>query len=196
MTAECTGKTPAEGIWKTLKLLRDRWFVLAFAASALFWARDTYQSLIVLPERVAAVEAAVGQAEIGIAALDARLRAELGWDRSPAIRFGDSGGFAGSGAAGTWIAVAFPEAEASRGSCRLVDVRALMSDATGRWHRAQRDGIRPAATETGAGLAYEVRVHREMARGHASLVLELIHDCFGRHHVDRSPMLSFEVLRD
>src|SRR5699024_6181482 len=57
MTARKAGELAAEGVWVTLRRLRDQWVLLVFAASVLFWARDVYDRFVDLPDRVARLEA-------------------------------------------------------------------------------------------------------------------------------------------
>jgi hypothetical protein len=45
MTAEHAGKTAAQGIWATLRAVKEQWVLVVFVAGALFWARDRWEEL-------------------------------------------------------------------------------------------------------------------------------------------------------
>lgn len=87
MTAE--GKTKdkdlAEGFWKTVKSIRDRWYLIAFAVSALFWARDVIEMVTAMPSRMATVEQSMALLSDRVDDLGHGRAAEGGWRSSQTI---------------------------------------------------------------------------------------------------------------
>jgi hypothetical protein len=133
MTARKAGEIAAEGIWGTLRGLRDRWLLLVFVASALFWARDVYDRFIDLPARVADLGEAVDEVRSNIARFDLeRIRPAL--DRSPALVFPGVRHAIEDGRPGDLVTVALEPALRVREECRNSDIAAFMIDADGQWY--------------------------------------------------------------
>ena len=158
MTAMKAGVLAAEGVWVTLRRLRDQWVLLVFAASVLFWARDVYDRFVDLPARVAELGVKFDTLRSGVARLEAG-RASQTVDRSPALVFPGSRHAIEDGRPGTRVTVSLAPVERVRGECRNSELAAFMIDAQGRWYSVETDLGRVPQIEGSQELAFRVKVH-------------------------------------
>lgn len=193
MTARKAGVLAAEGVWSTLRRLRDQWVLLVFAASVLFWARDVYDQFVDLPARVAELGTAIGDLRSDIARLEAGQDSRT-VDRSPALAFPGGRHAIEDGRPGDRVTVRLAPVERVRGGCRNSDLAAFMIDAGGRWHSVETDLARAPQIEGSQELAFRVMVHPRMAVGRAEFLVQVAQDCGQHRQVDGSPRLHFRVL--
>jgi hypothetical protein len=193
MTAKEAGEIAAEGMWGTLRRLRDRWLLIVFVASALFWARDEYGRIAALPARVAGLSRAVDELRSEFARVDVgRIIPAL--DRSPALVFPGSRHAIGDGRPGDRVTVSLAPAVRVREDCRNSELAAFMIDADGKWYSVETDLARVPQIEGSQELAFGVKVHPRMGVGRAQFLAEVTQDCGARRQVDISPRLHFRVL--
>lgn len=191
MTAENAGKLAIGGFWGTLKRLRDQWVLLAFAAGALFWARDFWESFVDLPERLAVQEERVAELDAEIAVLAVRKAAV---DHSPAIAFPGTRHGIGDGRSGELVPVALDPTEWIRPECRSVELAAYVVDEAGQWHSVETSLARLPQLEGSQRLAFGVRLPDGIAAGRAQFLIQVTQDCGDHRQVDSSPRLHFRVL--
>ncbi len=193
MTAREAGEIAAEGVWGTLRRLRDRWLLLVFVASALFWARDEYDRFVDLPARVAELGRVLDEMRSEFARNDAgQIRPAP--DRSPALAFPGLRHAIGDGRPGDRVTVSLAPVVRVREDCRNSDFAAFMIDADGRWYSVETDLVRVPQIEGSQELALGVKVHPMMGVGRAQFLAEVTQDCGTHRQVDVSPRLHFRVL--
>ncbi len=193
MTARKAGVLAAEGVWVTLRRLRDQWVLLVFAASVLFWVRDVYDRFVDLPARVEALGEGVDALRSGVARLEAG-PAGPATDRSPALVFPGTQHAIEDGRPGDVVTVSLAPVERVREDCRTGDLAAFMIDARGKWYSVETDLARVPQIEGSQGLAFGVTVHPGMAVGRAQFLVQMTQDCGSYRQVDSSPRLPFRVL--
>ena len=192
MTAENAGKLAAGGFFGTLKRLRDHWVLLVFAASALFWGRDTYEQFADLPDRVAAQEEQITglQAELAVFVAGKALTGDF----SPALAFPGTRHGIGDGHPGEQVMAVLDPTEWVREECRASELAAFMIDAEEQWYSVETSLARLPQLEGSQRLAFGVRVHPRMAAGRAQFLIQVTGDCGTHRQVDSSPRLHFRVL--
>lgn len=193
MTARKAGELAAEGVWVTLRRLRDQWLLLVFAASVLFGVRDVYDRFVDLPARVEALGVAIDELREGVERLEAG-QAGATFDGSPALIFPGTGHAVEDGRPGNMVTVALAPVEGVRGDCRNGDLAAFMIDAEGKWYSVETDLVRVPQIEGSQKLAFGVMVHPRMAVGRAELLVQLTQSCGSHSQVEASPRLPFRVL--
>lgn len=193
MTARKAGELAAEGMFGTLRRLRDQWVLLVFASGVLFWARDVYDRFVDLPDRVAELAATIGELRSGVARLEAG-RPGQAMDRSPALIFPGIEHAVEDGRPGGRVTVSLAPVQRVRGDCRNAELAAFMIDAAGRWHSVETDLARVPQVEGSQKLAFGATVHPRMAAGRAEFLVQLTQDCGSHRQVEASPRLPFRVL--
>jgi hypothetical protein len=193
MTAKRAGEVSVEGVFGTLGRMRDRWVLVVFAASALFWARDVYEQFVDLPARVAELGRGLDELRTdGARSVDEQARPDV--DRSAALAFPGERHAIEDGRPGDLVTVVLAPVVRVREECRNSDFAAFMIDADGRWYSVETDLVRVPQIEGSQELAFGVRVHRRMDVGRAQFLVEVTQDCGAFRHVDSSPRLHFRVL--
>jgi hypothetical protein len=183
----------AEGAFGTLGKLRDRWVLLVFAASALFWARDVYDRFVDLPARVAELGRRLDELRSDPARpATGQARPDVG--RSAALAFPGERHAIEDGRPGDLVTVVFAPVERVREDCRNSDLAAFMIDADGKWYSVETDLVRVPRIEKSQGLAFVAKVHPRMDEGRAQFLVEVTQDCGAYSQVDSSPRLHFRVL--
>jgi hypothetical protein len=192
MTARKAGEIAVDEVWGTLGKLRDRWILVVFATSALFWARDVYERFVDLPARVAELARALDELRTDSARADELTGPEV--DRAPALAFPGQRHAIEDGRPGDLVTVDLAPVMRVRADCRNSDFAAFMIDADGRWYSVETDLDRVPQIEEPQELAFAVRVHPRMDVGRAQFLVEVTQDCGAHRQVDRSPLLHFRVL--
>jgi hypothetical protein len=192
MTARKAGEIAVDEVWGTLGKLRDRWILVVFATSALFWARDVYERFVDLPARVAELARALDELRTDSARADELTGPEV--DRAPALAFPGQRHAIEDGRPGDLVTVDLAPVMRVRADCRNSDFAAFMIDADGRWYSVETDLDRVPQIEEPQELAFRVRVHPRMDVGRAQFLVEVTQDCGAHRQVDRSPLLHFRVL--
>ncbi len=193
MTARKAGEIAAEGVWGTLGRLRDRWVLLVFATSALFWARDVYERFVDLPARVAELGRALDDLRTDSARSDAgQIRPDVA--RSAALAFPGLQHAIEDGRPGDFVTVVLAPVVRHREECRNSELAAFMIDADGTWYSVETDLARVPQIEGSQELAFGVKIHRRMEVGRAQFHVEVTQDCGAQRRVDSSPRLHFRVL--
>ena len=183
----------AEGVFGTLGKMRDRWVLLVFAASALFWARDVYERFVDLPARVAELGRAMDELRTDSARL-ATGQALADVDGSVALAFPGQRHAIEDGRPGDLVTVLLAPVERVRAGCRNSEFAAFMIDAAGRWYSVETDLVRVPQIEGAQELAFGVTIHHRMRVGRAQFLVEVTQDCGAFRQVDSSPRLHFRVL--
>jgi hypothetical protein len=173
--------------------MRDRWVLVVFAASALFWARDVYEQFVDLPARVAELARALDELRNdGARSVTEQARPKDG--RSAALAFPGERHAIEDGRPGELVTVVLAPVERVREECRNSDFAAFMIDADGRWYSVETDLVRVPQIEGSQELAFGARIHRRMDVGRAQFLVEVTQDCGAFRQVDSSPRLHFRVL--
>jgi hypothetical protein len=173
--------------------MRDRWVLLAFAASALFWARDVYEQFVDLPARVAELRRAMDELRTeGARSVTEQVRPDV--DRSAALAFPGERHAIEDGRPGDMVTVVLAPVVRVREECRNSDFAAFMIDDDGRWYSVETDLARVPQIERSEELAFGVRIHPRMDTGRAQFLVEVTQDCGAYTLVDSSPRLHFRVL--
>ncbi len=194
MTAEMAGKAAAEGVWATLKSVRDQWLVLAFFAGALLWARDTWDEFAALPALVREQAAGLAALESRVGRLETAVARRPVPDRSPVLGFPGGGHAIEDGAPGAWTVLRWRPVEALRGDCVAEALDAWVVDAAGAWFAVETSLAPMPALEGEADLAFRVRVHPRMVPGRARALVQVAFDCGTHRQVETAPWLQFRVL--
>ena len=182
-----------EGVWGSLGRLRDRWVLVVFATSALFWARDVYERFVDLPARVAELGRTLDELRTDSARSDAGQNRPA-VDRSAALAFPGLEHAIEDGRPGDLVTVVLAPVMRVREECRNSELAAFMIDAKGTWYSAETDLARVPQIDGSQELAFGVRVHPRMDVGRAQFLVEVTQDCGSHSQVDSSPRLHFRVL--
>jgi hypothetical protein len=193
MTARKAGEIEAEGVFGTLGRLRDRWVLVVFAASALFWTRDIYEQFVDLPARVAELGKRLDELR-GDSARAGGEQSPPEADHAPALAFPGLGHTIEDGRPGDLVTVVLAPVVRVREGCRNSDLAAFMIDADGRWYSVGTDLRRVPQIEGSQELAFGVMIHPRMDVGRAQFLVEVTQDCGPQRQVDSSPRLHFRVL--
>ena len=193
MTAKNAGKIAASGVWLTLKRLRDRWVLVVFMATALFWARDIYDEFVDLPPQFAELRQTVDGLRTDIAQLQIT-GVQVVVDRSPALVFPGLKHAVEDGRPGRPVTVHFQPAERVREDCQSGELVAYMIDANGQWYSVETDLARLPQLSGPQDLAFGVQIHPRMTVGRAQFLIQVLQNCGSHLQVDSSPRLHFRVL--
>jgi hypothetical protein len=193
MTAIRVGKLAAEGVWVTLKRLRDQWVLLVFLITASFWARDFYEQFVDLPSHVAAQDELIVQLQAEIKRLDKRVVARVA-DRSPVLAFPGLRHGIDDGESGEPVTARLDPVQWLRSDCRTSDLAAFMIDSHDQWYSVETDLVRLPQLSGVQQLAFGVTVHPRMTAGRAQFLIQITQDCGSHLQVDSSPRLHFRVL--
>lgn len=192
MTAKIAGKLAAEGLWTTIKRLRDQWVLIVFAVTALFWARDFYEQFVHLPGRVQTQSQVIEVLRKEIAALDS-VDERRRIDRSPVLSFPGRQHGIDDGVLGAPVTVRLNPVHWDRDDCRTADLAAFMVDSTNRWYSVATDLVRLPQLTGEEQVAFGVMVHPRMTVGRAEFLVQITQDCGSHLQVDSSPRLHFRV---
>lgn len=191
VTAKTTGLL-AEGFWATLRRLRDQWVLLVFLATALFWTRDLYERFVDLPQRVVAMQQAIGDLGDKIARLE-QTGLGVAPDRSVAVAFPGTGHGIEDGQAGDFVTVRLAPVRLIRKDCLIADMAGYMIDQQGVWFSVESQLSRLPNVADATRMAFGVRIHPDMAPGRAQFLIEISLDCGTHLQTDDSPRLHFRV---
>lgn len=191
MTARKAGELAADGVFGTLRRLRDQWVLLVFAASVLFWARDVYEEFVDLPARVAALSGEVGELRSGVERLVAGQVAAAA-KGAPARDLPGTKHAIEHGRPGEVVMVSVVPAPWEQGNC-AIGITAVMIDAGGKWYQAEARLVERPEDEVLKELAFGVKIHPRMDVGRAELLVQLARKC-GPDRQETSLRLPFHVL--
>lgn len=194
MTAEKAGKAAIEGLWDTIRRLRDQWVLLAFMLGALMWLRDIYDEFVPLP----AIVAAQTDELTAMAESVARLEQEWGQrDRqAPVLEFPGTRHSIEDARPGEWAAARLAPTRPLRKDCRTVGIDVWLIDARGRWFAVETSLGKMPRLDAETDFAFGVRVHPDAAPGRAQVLVELTHDCGTHRQVQAAPRLHLRVIGD
>ena len=196
MTAELAGKAAVEGFWVNLRNLKGQWLLLMFLTGTLFWARDTYDEFVNLPSLVRQQMGGLAALEATVTRLEAEVVRRLKEDRSPVLGFPGTKHGIDDGAPGAWTTLHWRPVERLRDDCAPSVIDAWMVDRNGQWFSVET-GVAPMpALEGESDLAFGVRVHPQMDRGRARVLVQITFDCGTHRQVATAPWLQFRVLGD
>jgi len=191
MTARKAGELAAEGVFGTLRRLRDQWVLLVFAASVLFWARDVYVEFVDLPARVTVLSSEVGELRSGVERLVAGQVAATA--KGASARDGSGTRHAiENGRPDDVVMVSLAPAPWEQGGCNT-EIAAVMVDAGGKWYPAEAELVERPEGEDSRELAFGVKIHPRMDVGRAELLAQLARKCVPRKG-ETSLRLPFRVL--
>lgn len=193
MTADSAGKVAIDGMWGTLRKLRDQWFLLVFLAGALMWARDTWRDFAPLPAIVAAQTTELAAIGNSVARLEKALVKGEEARHQPVFAFPGNRHRIGDARAGAWTAARLVPTRPLRPECRTVALNAWLIDSDGRWFTVETSLDQVPRLEDDTELAFGVLVHADAALGRAQLLVELTHDCGTHRQVQAAPRLHFRV---
>lgn len=194
MTADNAGKAAAQGIWATLRMLKEQWVVIVFVTGALFWARDTWEELSKLPATVAAQVAETADLLRRVERVEARLGDGTVPARAGLTFPGDAHG-ASDARPGGWSDIRLDPVVSDRG-CVALAIDPHVVDAGGRWFGAEATISTLPVLEPTDDLAFAVRVPAEVPPGRAAIALRFVLDCGGGRVAVAAPRLPFRVLDD
>ena len=194
MTAEMAGKAAIEGIWSTLRRLRDQWLIISFLLGALFWLRDTYAEFAQLPALVRDQMNGLAAVEATVARLEEQVKRRLVGDRSPILAFPGNRHEIADGVPGAWTVLRWRPVRVLRQDCLPGAIDVWMVDSRGRWSAAET-ALAPMPELAGeADLAFGVRIPEGMAPGRARVLAQISFDCGTHRQVESAPWLHFRVL--
>lgn len=198
MTAEMAGKAAAEGLWTSLRRLREQWMLVAFFAGAMIWARDTWEEFAPLPALVREQTRGLAQLEDVVARLEERVSERVSEraaaDRSPVLGFPGDRHAMEDGTPGSWTVLRWRPVRALRADCVPAAIDAWMVDAGGAWFAVETELAPMPLLEGEQDLAFRLRVHPGMAPGRARAMAQIAFDCGTHRQVETAPWLQFRVL--
>ena len=194
MTAEMAGKAAVEGIWETLRKLKDQWLLLVFFAGAALWGRDTYEEFANLPALMREQMSGLATLEVTVARLEAEVTRRLGGDHSPVLAFPGMRHGMDDGAPGAWAVLRWRPVKRLRDDCVPQAIDAWMIDADGEWFTVETAVAPLPVLQAETDFAFGVRVHPEMEPGRAQVLVQVTFDCRTHRQVETAPSLQFRVL--
>jgi len=194
MTAEMAGKAAVEGVWTTLKRMREQWMLLTFFAGAAFWARDTWDEFAPLPALAREQTRQLVHLEAAVTRLEGQVSRRSAADRSPVLGFPGNRHVVDDAVPGAWTVLRWRPVRSLRGDCVAEGVSAWMVDATGAWFAAETALAPMPALEGEQDLAFRLRVHPGMSPGRAQVVVQVAYHCGSHRQVETAPWLQFRVL--
>ncbi|HUF85827.1 MAG TPA: hypothetical protein VMM59_00460 [Thermohalobaculum sp.] len=194
MTAEMAGKAAADGVWATLRQLREKWMLMAFFAGALVWARDVHDEFAPLPVLVHEQMQALAALDAAVTRLEGQVTRGFASDRSPVLGFPGTRHGIGDGAPGAWTLLSWRPVRRLRADCVAEAVEAWMVDAAGAWFAVEMALAPMPALEHEQDLAFGIRVHPAMTPGRALALVQVSFDCGTHRQVEAAPWLQFRVL--
>jgi hypothetical protein len=196
MTAKLAGKAAIDGVWVTLKTLKEQWLLLVFLTGALLWVRDTYDEFAKLPTLVRQQMSGLAALEATVMRLEVQIVRRLKDNRSPVLGFPGTKHGIDDGAPGAWTTLYWRPVERLRDDCVASAIDAWMIDRNGQWFSVET-AVAPMPTLEGeADLAFWVRVHPLMGLGRAQVLIQITFDCGSHRQVETAPWLQFRVLED
>ena len=199
MTANMAGNAAVEGIWATLKRLREQWFLLVFMTGALLWMRDTYDEFTILPSLVRQQMGGLETLEATVTRLEAKVKRRLMEDHAPVLGFPGARHSIDDGEPGAWTVLYWRPVVWLRNDCVPSVIDAWMVDQGGKWFSvettvAPMPALEGPALEGETDLAFGVRIHPFMDRGRAQVLVQVTFDCGTHRQVETAPWLQFRVL--
>ena len=194
MTAEMAGKAAAEGVWATLRRLKEQWVLLTFFAGALIWARETWDEFAALPALVREQGGGLALVETRLDRLETAVAGRPAPDRSPVLGFPGNRHAIADGSPGAWTVLSWRPVEGLRGDCVATGLDAWMVDAAGAWFAVETALAPMPLVEGRTELAFRVRVHPRMVPGRARAQVQVTFDCGTHRQVEAAPWLQFRVL--
>lgn len=194
MTAELAGRAAVEGVFATVRRLKEQWVTLVFLAGALFWARDTYDEFAKLPMLVRQQMEGLGALKTTVTRLEAEVVKRLQAGDGPAFAFPGNRDSVADGRPGTWTVLHLRPVTRLRADCVPGRLDAFMVDAEGRWFSVETALAPMPALEGKADVAFNVRIPPPMAPGRAKAQVQVTSRCGAERQVDTSPWLPFRVI--
>ena len=196
MTAKLAGKAAIDGVWATLRTLKEQWLLLLFLTGALLWVRDTYDEFTKLPTLVRQQMSGLAALEATVTRLEAQIVRRLKGIRSPVLGFPGTKHGIDDVAPGAWTTLYWRPVERLRDDCVASAIDAWMIDRNGQWFSVET-AVAPMPTLEGeVDLAFGVRVHPLMGLGRAQVLAQITFDCGSHRQVETAPWLQFRVLGD
>lgn len=196
MTAETAGKAAIEGVWGTIRTLRDQWLLLVFMMGALVWLRDTYDEFAPLPATVAAQAAEMSALAESVGRLEEAMVRDRQGRQSPVLEFPADRHGVEDGRAGGWTVAHLRSIRPLRTDCRTEAVDAWIIDSKGRWFLAKTSVSLVPQLSGETDLAFGVYLHPDAAPGRAQVLIQFTHDCGTHRQVQTAPRLQFRVTTD
>jgi len=196
MTAEMAGRAAVEGVWETLRKVKEQWVLLAFLAGILFWARDAYDEFAGLPDLVREQMQGLAALEVTVTRLEVELVRRLDGDHTPVLGFPGIRHTIDDGAPGAWTVLRWSPVRRLRTDCTPNRIDAFMIDQGGRWFSVETAISPMPVLEGDADLAFKVRIHPQMESGRARAGVQIASDCGSHLQVETTPWLPFRVLDD
>lgn len=194
MTAEMAGKAAAEGLWASLRRLKEQWMLVAFFAGAAIWARDTWEEFAPLPALVREQTRGLLTLEAAVARLEERVTRQDTADRSPVLGFPGDRHTVDDGAPGAWTVLRWRPVRTLRADCAPAAIDAWMVDAAGTWFGVETALAPMPRLEGEQDLSFRLRVHPGMTPGRARAMAQIAFDCGTHRQVEAAPWLQFRVL--
>jgi len=194
MTADFAGKAAFEGVWVTLRRLREQWVMLIFLTGALLWLRDTYDELSRLPVLVRQQMHGLAQVEATVTRLETEVKLRLTGDHSPVLGFPGTNHGIDDGLPGEWTVLRWRPVERLRQDCVPGTIDAWMVDHGGQWFSVETALAPMPALEGQSDLAFGVRIPSGMAQGRARILVQITFDCGTHRQTQTAPWLQFRVL--
>lgn len=202
MTAETAGKAAVDGVWATLRHLREQWMLITFLAGAAFWIRDIYDEFAPLPALMREQMRGLSQLEATVTRLEGQVKQEQvtpdqgKGNRSPVLGFPGNLHSVDDGAPGAWIMLHWRPVRSLRGDCVPTAINAWMVDADGAWFAVETRLAPMPVLEGEQELAFGLRVHPGMVPGRARVLVQIVFECGSHRQVETAPWLQFRVLAD
>ena len=196
MTAKLAGKAAIDGVWVTLRTLKEQWLLLVFLTGALLWVRDTYDEFAKLPTLVRQQMSEFAALEATVMRLEAQIVRRLKDNRSPVLGFPNTKHGIDDGAPGAWTTLYWRPVERLRNDCVASAIDAWMIDRNGQWFSVETTVAPMPTLEGEADLAFGVRVHPLMGLGLAQVLVQITFDCGSHRQMENAPWLQFRVLGD
>lgn len=193
MTAEMAGRAALDGVWGTVRRLRDQWLLIVFLSGAVLWARDTYDEFAKLPSLVRQQMSGLAELQATVTRLEGEVKRRLLGDRTPVLAFPGSRHGIADGRPGRWTTATWRPVRRLRDECVPRTVRAWIVDGEGQWFSAETAIRAMPALVDETDLAFWVRVPESASPGRAKLLTQVDVDCATHRQVESAPWLQFRI---
>lgn len=194
MTADLAGRAALEGVWGTLKRLKEQWLLVLFLSGAVFWVRDTYDEFAKLPPLVRQQMTGLAELQETVTRLEGEVKRRLTGDRSPVLVFPGTQHGVADAAAGAWTTLSLRPVRRLRDDCVPRGIDAWMVDHRGRWFSVETAMRSMPLLRDETDLAFGVLVPAATAAGRAKLLVQIVFECTAHRQVETVPWQQFRVV--
>ncbi len=193
MTADLAGRAAIEGVWGTLRRLKEQWLLVLFLSGAILWVRNTYDEFAKLPPLVRQQMTGLAELQETVTRLEGEVKRRLLGDRTPVLEFPGARHGVADGAPGTWTTLSLRPVRRLRDDCVPRGISAWMVDHQGRLFSVVTAMRSMPLLRDETDLAFSVLVPGAATAGRAKLLVQIVLDCGTHRQVETVPWQQFRV---